>query len=142
MELGHNDEGPVCHECEAQGSTQYLPCPAHPHSPLEESLRLEAAYKSAQALDAAYAESDLFHHKKRVEFYARSIMKLAEDLIADRPATAEEAIEWSAEVIAHTRALCGEWTSAHRGGNIAAAWDLSAEVYADLLDGEEFDQVK
>jgi hypothetical protein len=40
VEVG-NDEDPVCYECEAQGSTQYLPCPAHPHSPLEESLRLE-----------------------------------------------------------------------------------------------------
>ena len=22
-------DGPTCHECEAQGATQYLPCPAH-----------------------------------------------------------------------------------------------------------------
>jgi len=109
---------------------------------IDQEEKLEAAYQASLRLDKAYAESDEFHHKKRVEFYARSIMKLAEDLIADRPATALDAIEWSAEVIAHTRALCEEWTSAHRGGNIAAAWDLSAEVYADMLDGEEFDQVK
>ena len=83
--------------------------------------------------------SDEFHRTKRIEFYGREIAKLAEGLISKPPATSEEAIEWSAEVMAYTRALCGEWTSVHRGRNIGAAFDLSAEVYADFLDGEEFD---
>ena len=102
----------------------------------------DAAYEASLRLDARYAEADEFDHAKRVEFYAREITKLAEGLLAKRPATAEEAIVWSAEVIAYTRALCGEWTSTHRGGNIGAAIDLSAEIYADLLDGEEFDLCK
>lgn len=109
---------------------------------LNQEDKMDAAYEASLRLDARHAEADEFDHAKRVEFYGREIAKLVEGLLSNRPATAEEAIEWSAGVISYTRALCGEWTSAHRGGNIAAAWDLSAEVYADLLDGEEFDLCK
>jgi hypothetical protein len=109
---------------------------------LDQEDELKFAHEASLRLDARHAEADEFDHAKRVEFYGREIAKLAEGLLAKRPATAEEAVEWSAEVIAYTRALCGEWTQAHLGGNISAAWDLSAEVYADLLDGEEFDLCK
>jgi len=109
---------------------------------LDQEEKLEAAYEASLQMDTGYAEADEFDHAKRVEFYARSIAKLAEGLLAKRPATALDAIEWSAKVIAHTRALCGEWTQVQRGENISAAWDASAEIYADMLDGEEFDLCK
>jgi hypothetical protein len=32
-EANGSDDDPTCPECEAQGATQYLPCPAHPQEP-------------------------------------------------------------------------------------------------------------
>lgn len=91
----------------------------------DQEEKLEAAYKAAQALDAAYAESDLFHHNKRMEYYASEIARLAEQLRFNRPKNADEAIDWSAEVMYYARCICSEWT----GNNASKAWEMSADLY-------------
>lgn len=101
---------------------------------LDQEEKLEAAHKASLRLDTRYAEADEFDHARRVEFYAREVAKLAEEILAKKPSNVEEAVEWSAKVMAHARAMCGEW---HGVGNATAAWELSEEIYADLLDWED-----